>query len=446
MNKRLQKLLADRVAAVARMKAMLDAADAGSRELTAEESTEYATLEASLTTLDEKIGREKRLIEADRNAPSAAVTPANGKRTADIHSIHNRAADEPFACLGDQLVAIAAVGLGTADSDTRERLAAVSGASATSGPDGGFLIQKDFTTELMDSGFETGVLSSRCSVTEIGPNSDGLEVVSIDQTDRRTGHRFGGIQVYRKGEADTVTATKPADDKWECRLEDMMGLAYMTERLLQDAPAMQSVFSEGFNEEFSWKLDNEIYRGTGAGQCLGVLTALDSSSKGPTISQVKETGQAAATVVAENVMKMWSHVHPRSRLNGIWVYNPELDPQLASMQIGTGASGQLVFLPPGGLSGAQYGSIYGRPVIPIEQASAPGTVGDIAYIDLSRFKMIRKGGVQADESIHVRFVYNERAFRWVSRVNGKPKDKAATTPANGSSGFKISPFVTLAAR
>lgn len=444
MNKRLQKALADRVAAVTRMKAMLDAADTGSRELSEEESTEYAALEASIVSLDGKIAREQRLIETDRTTPAAVVPGAS--RAAVVRDVHRRSADEPFQSLGDQLHAIASIGMRTDDGSAQERLASVSGASATSGPDGGFLIQKDFTTDLMSSGFDTGVLLSRCSTTEIGANSDGLEVVTVDQTDRTTGHRWGGIQVYRKGEADSVTATKPADDKWECRLEDMMGLAYMTERLLQDAPAMQSVFTEGFNEEFGWKGDNEVYRGTGAGQMLGIATALDSASKGPTVVQAKEAGQAAGTVVAENIMNMWSHVHPRSRLNGIWVYNPELDPQLSSMQIGTGASGQLVYMAPGGLSGAQYGSIYGRPVIPLEQASAKGVVGDIAFIDLSQFKVIRKGGIQADESIHVRFVFNERAFRWVSRINGKPKAKAATKPANGSAGFKISPFVMLAAR
>jgi HK97 family phage major capsid protein len=401
--KRLMKLREDKKALVGTMRGMVEAGD-----FSPEQDTEYKGHEAKLAKINADIEREEALAAQEDQVKVAMGTASD----ADYNRLHG----------------------------------AATGGSATSGPDGGFLIQKDFTVDLMNSGFETGVLSSRCSDTTVGAGADGLEVVITDHTDRTTGNRWGGVQVYRLAEAETVTAKKPQLDRWECRLEDMMGLAYMTERLLQDAPAMQSVYSESFTEEFGWKLDNEIYAGTGAGQCLGVLTALDSAGKGPTISQAKETGQAAGTVVAENIIKMWSHVSPRSRLNGIWVYNPELDPQLLTMMIGTGTSGQLVYMAPGGLSGSQYGTIYGRPVVPLEQALAPGTVGDIAFLDLSQYKLIRKDGITAADSIHVRFLNNERAFRWVARVNGKPKAKAAQKPANGSSGFKLSPFVTLATR
>jgi HK97 family phage major capsid protein len=125
---------------------------------------------------------------------------------------------------------------------------------------------------------------------------------------------------------------------------------------------------------------------------------------------------------------MWKSVHPRSRSRGAWYYNTELEDQLDSLQIGTGSSAQLVFMPPGGLSGLPYGTIKGRPVLPIEQASGAGDVGDFFFADFSRYKVIRKDGVQSADSIHVRFLNNERTFRWVARINGAPKDKAAITP------------------
>lgn len=362
----------------------------------------------------------------------------------------------PYRTLGQNLQDIARAGQ-TGQVSTHlaalQEMAAVSsgGASATVGTDGGFLIQKEFAVDLLESTFKTGDILSRVDTTEVGPNADGLEVVYLDETSRATGSRWGGVQVYRGAEADSATAKKPKTGKWECRLEDIIGAAYMTERLLQDAPAMADVFAKGFAEEFTFVTENEIFRGSGVGQMLGVLTAIYSatagSSFGPTVSVAKETGQAADTIQAENIQKMWTRVHPRSRAKGAWFINVECEPQLDNMMIGTGTSGQLVYMPAGGLSGASYGSLKGRPVIPVEYAAGLGDVGDIMFADFSRYKVITKGGLQSDDSIHVRFLNNERTFRWLTRINGSPKDKAAITPFKATdTALRLSPFIVLAAR
>jgi hypothetical protein len=46
--------------------------------------------------------------------------------------------------------------------------------------------------------------------------------------------------------------------------------------------------------------------------------------------------------------------------------------------------------------------------------------------------------------MHVRFVYDEMAFRFTYRVNGHPAWKSALTPCKGSN--SVSPFVTLETR
>jgi HK97 family phage major capsid protein len=323
--------------------------------------------------------------------------------------------------------------------DPRLYGAAASGASTNVGPDAGFLVQKEYAVELISKGEKAGELSSRCSTTEIGPNADSLEVVVLDDYSRATGSRWGGVRVYRKGEADTVTNTQPKLGRWEARLEDMMGLAYITERAMQDASSMGQVFSDAFTEEFAFKLDDEIMRGTGAGQCHGLI------GHPATIAVAKETGQAAKTIVFENVSNMWARVPYKHRARGAWFYNVEAEPQLQQLQIGTGTSATLVYLPPGGIRGnADFGTIYGRPAIPIEHADALGTVGDLSFFDLTEYKLITKGGIASDESIHVRFIYNERALRWVLRVNGAPKWKTVLTPYKGAN--TLSPFVQIATR
>jgi HK97 family phage major capsid protein len=401
----------------------------------------------SVEMLSEWIANGTTEAQASREVLSAHRSKANltpiAPTVRPLDGGDNGTKAGPFNSLGEQLRAIVAAGSPSGRVDPRllmvnETYSAASGASATVGADGGFLIQKDHGVDLMAEGQSGGVLSSRCSSTEISANADGLEVVQFENTSRATGSRWGGVQVYRRAEAETVTATKPALENWALRLEDMMGLAYVTDRLSQDASALGQVFSEAFRDEFAFKIDDEIFRGNGVGQCQGILNAP------ATVSVAKETGQLADTIVAENVMKMWSRVHPRSRGRGIWVYNVECDVQLQQMMIGTGTSGQLVYMPPGGLSGAQYGSIYGRPVIAIEHASALGDVGDIAFLDLTQYKLITKGGISEDESIHVRFLYNEKTLRWNTRINGAPKVKSPITPYKGTA--TLSPFVTLAAR
>jgi HK97 family phage major capsid protein len=359
----------------------------------------------------------------------------------------DREATEPMA-FGEMLQAVALAGgadiPGVDRANLTKRLhslhAAATGHSATVGSDGGFRVGLDTSADLMQKAYEYAQLASRCSTTEIGANSDGLESQFIKESSRATGSRLGGVRVYRGAEADSVTASKMQFGRFELRLEDMLAATYFTERSLQDASSLASVVSDGFRDEFAFVLDDEIVRGTGAGQCLGVTIAP------ATVSVTKETGQTAATLVAENVMKMWARCWGRSRLNSVWFYNQELEPQFQSMQIGTGTSAQLVYMPPGGLSNAQYGTLYGRPCIPIEQASAPGTVGDIMLLDLSQYKLITKGGLQNAESIHVRFLNNERCFRFTTRVNGKPTWDTALTPYKGSASATLSPFVVLGAR
>ena len=64
-------------------------------------------------------------------------------------------------------------------------------------------------------------------------------------------------------------------------------------------------------------------------------------------------------------------------------------------------------MPAGGAAAAPYGSLFGRPVVPIEQCPILGDAGDIMLCDFSQYKFIDKGGMQSDVSIHVQFIYDE---------------------------------------
>jgi HK97 family phage major capsid protein len=329
------------------------------------------------------IDQVRAAILEDKKAKRGAVP--------GIHMGADREADRPFDNLGEQLQAIAAHFGGNTGRPVDKRLyAAVSsgGASANVGSDGGFMIQKEFTTELLESTIDGGDILGQADTHEVGANADGLEVVYLDETSRATGSRWGGVQVYRGAEADSATPKKPQFGKWEVRLEDIIGSAYMTERLLQDAPSIQNVFATGFMEEFRFTAENEMVRGTGVGQMYGILNApgRSRSRRRPASSPTRSSRRTS--------QKMWrSCTRARARMaRGTTTRSSRIS---STSQIGTGTSAQLVYMPPGGLSGAKYGTINGRPCIPIEYASGAGDVGDIFFADWSATRSSRRAGSES---------------------------------------------------
>lgn len=216
-------------------------------------------------------------------------------------------------------------------------------------------------------------------------------------------------------------------------LKKLTGLCYATDELLQDAAALESVIRQAFAEEFGFKIDDAIINGTGSGQPLGILNS-DALVKVP-----KDNGQTDIITV-ENLLNMWARLWARSRSNAVWFVNQELEPILYTLKVGD----KPVYIPAGGLSEAPYATLLGRPVVPIEQCSQVGEVGDIILADMSQYVLIDKGGINAASSIHVRFLYDENVFRFIYRVDGQPLWNKPLTPYKGSGA--ISPFVALAKR
>jgi HK97 family phage major capsid protein len=307
--------------------------------------------------------------------------------------------------------------------------------------EGGFLIQPDFATELIKNVFETGKLASRVNRITLGSGKNSLKINGIDESSRANGSRWGGIQMYWLDEAGTKTKSKPKFRQIELSLKKLIGLCYATDELLEDSSALGSVITQAFQNEMGFKLDDAILNGTGAGQPLGIMNAASM------VSQAKEGGQDADTVVYENIVKMWSRLLPDSQANAVWLINQNVYPQLATMALAVGTGGGPCFLPPGGASVSPYSTLLGRPVIPMEQCQTLGDDGDIILGDFGKgYIAIDKGGLKQDMSIHVRFVNDESVFRFVYRIDGQPALAKAITPFKGGATSTLGHFVKLADR
>ena len=411
---------------------------AESRSHTDEEREKAAGLLDAVAELEANIELEERLEETEKRLAQPKVEPTKPDTRATATSKEDRKKKDQFLTFGEQLQAVMKAG-DNRGVDPRLNLRAASGLSEGVASDGGFLVQQDFAAALMKPIFETGKLASRINRLSLSGNSNGIKIPGIDESSRALGSRWGGIQMYWLEEAGAKTKSKPKFRMINLNLNKLAGLAYLTDELIQDSGALESYVQTAFQDELNFMIDDAILRGTGAGRPLGVLNA------GCLVSQGKEVGQDADTITYPNILKMWSKLIASSRPNAVWLVNQNCEPQLAGLHLDVGTGAAPVWLPPGGASGSQYSTIFGRPVIPMEQSSTLGDKGDIILGDFSKYYWIDKG-TRSDFSIHVRFLNDESVFRIVYRCDGQPMLGQGITPYKGAAAEKHSHFVTLAAR
>ncbi|MEO1223802.1 MAG: phage major capsid protein [Pseudomonadota bacterium] len=254
--------------------------------------------------------------------------------------------------------------------------------------------------------------------------------------DETTPWGSSGVVAAWRAEGTKMDPSRVSTDETYVHLHELYAFVLASEELLQDAPRLNARLTRQAARAINWKASEAIMHGTGAGQPLGWMNA-------PALVVVaKEGPQAADTIVADNIAKMYSRMMPSSLPRANWYINNDVMPQLITMTLGD----QPIWTPPStGLVGAPGGILMGRPVIPLEHNPTLGDAGDIQFVDPMGYYSPRKSsGVSFAESIHLYFDYNIRAFRWTFRVGGQPYLSAPVSPAKGTA--TKSHFVTLAAR
>jgi HK97 family phage major capsid protein len=261
---------------------------------------------------------------------------------------------------------------------------------------------------------------------------NGLTINAIDETSRAAGSRMGGVRGYWLAEAAQKTSSKPTFRQIDLKLKKVAALVYATDELLQDAGALEGWIANNVPNELRFLVEDAIINGDGIGKPLGIIQsgALLTPSRA-----------ATSEVSADDIGDMWSHRYPGMN-DYVWFVNASVLPQLYRMTIADGGY-QGVYMPPGGMSEAPYGQLLGRPVIETEYNPYLGTAGDILLASPSQYAMITKGGIQAASSIHIKFDYDETAFRFLFRCDGAPIWASSVTAFDGT--HTISPFVALAA-
>ena len=173
---------------------------------------------------------------------------------------------QKFGSIGEQMFAVMRAGQPGGSIDPRLYNAAT-GLGESVPSDGGFLVQQDFSSALLEQLFSTGILAARCRRQQISGNANGMKINGVDETSRAAS-RSGGIIGYWKDEAAEKTASKPKFRQIELNLHKLIGLCYATDELLSDAAALESFIRTAFVAEFGFQLDDAINKSVNGGAAL----------------------------------------------------------------------------------------------------------------------------------------------------------------------------------
>ena len=245
----------------------------------------------------------------------------------------------------------------------------------------------------------------------------------------------GGILAYWTGEAASISQSRPSLKQQNLRLRKLSCLVPCTDELLADSRAIQTYVTRKAGEKLSFKCDEAIFRGTGAGQPLGFMNG------GSLVTVAKESGQAADTIQVENIAKMWARCYGPWRDGAAWYINQDCESSLFTMSVGNWP----VYLPAGSVAGQPFATLFGRPVIVTQHCETIGDLGDIVLANLGQYvTAVKSEGVTASSSIHLWFDQDATAFKFQMRVDGMPWMNDTVSPRDGSN--TMSAFVALAAR
>jgi HK97 family phage major capsid protein len=311
---------------------------------------------------------------------------------------------------------------------------------------GGWVVDQEFSKELITRTFAQGELLKRFTQFPITKEwATGVKIPGWNETSRQDGSRFGGMVSAWANEADSAAVSKPQYRNLELNLHKLIGVVYASDELVQDAALLESSITLAFTNEFRFKLERSaLYSPVGATGAAGPFGVLDVTNPA-LITVAKQSGQATATIVWQNIVGMWSRLWGASMPDAIWLVSESVFPQLLTLTIPAGTSGgsEIPLYKPA-VAGERWGRMIGAPVVVTEYAASLGSLYDVVLIDPSQVAFCQKQDITSDISIHVDFLSSQSVYKFTYRCDSQPMLHQQLTPYNGSA--TLSPYIVLAPR
>lgn len=302
-------------------------------------------------------------------------------------------------------------------------------------PYGGFFVPTAFSPGIREMTAPADQLAPL--VTRVPMTAPKVEIPArVDKT--HTNSVTGGLQWYRRKELGSATSSRMEFEMVGMSANTLTGLAYCSEELMTDSPvSFSGILARGFQDGLGDKLMRERITGTGVGEMQGIKDA-----KTVPISVAKETSQVADTIVGMNVLKMRKQIYNYG--SSVWLINNDCYVQISQLHIESANNAGLIKMFHPSLTTDAPDMLLGRPIIWTDYTETLGDKGDIILFNPTEYLEGVYEGLTSGESIHVRFVEHERAFRFGYRNDGRLWWKAQFTPPKSS--VKRSPVILLAER
>ena len=223
--------------------------------------------------------------------------------------------------------------------------------------DGGFLVPETLRSDLLQVALESSIVRPRAQV--IPMSTLRVPIPMIDDTSHAS-NILGGAVFYWTEEAAPITESQASFGRVVLDAKKLSGFCKVPNELLADGPAFGAWFNRVMPTGLAWWEDLAFLTGLGAGEPLGLISCPAA------VSVSAESGQPSATIVWENIAKMYSRMLPGSLRSAVWIANIDTFPQLATMALSVGTGGSAMWI---GAGTAQSGAdappmtILGRPVI-----------------------------------------------------------------------------------
>jgi len=422
---------------------IVKAAQGEERDLTEEENDKLEALDVEYKNVDRQIKNIERVQDQAMQltqSPGRQTDPDNmvndpepARARAQILEPPEVKRNNGFRSFGDFALSVKSASRGNVDPRLL-RNAPTTTSTEGVGADGGYLVPPDYRTEILKAIMAEDELLGRADTWETKSNT--LVIPADETTPWQTS---GGVLAYWESEAGQKSQSKVALKEKTVKLNKLTALLPVTEELLEDSSALDSYLRRKIPEKFGFAVNLALIQGTGVGEPQGILNCPSL------VSVTKESGQAADTIVFENIVNMYSRMYGPLRKNAVWLINQDIEPQLFTMSFEGTSSSVPAYMPANGLAGSPYGTLMGRPVIATQACETLGDKGDIIFAAWDQYlAAVKSTGVRSDVSIHLWFDYDVVAYRFVLRVGGQCWWSSAIDPRDGSN--TLGAFVTLNAR
>lgn len=426
-------LLEKRAALVAQMQAIIAAAEAEDRDLTAEETTSYDDAKAAKDALDVRIARAQEVETAqtalETTRPAAArgngiVRAPGPPARRQFESLAEFFAAVRFNQEDPRLQYVEPSRDGRIDENGELRAEMRMDNETT----GGFMVPMEIRTTLFSIDPQASIVRSRAQVLGAGAQPDAAVAIPVlDQTGATQPQSvYGGITVAWLSEGQTKPDTNAALRQVILTPHEVGASLVVTDKLLRNWGGARDMITTLFRNAVTAAEDFAFIRGSGVGQPLGVI---NSAAAYP------QSRAGAGAVAYADIYNMASRILLRG-VSPIWSMSQSVLPQLVQLK---DANNNFIWQPDARLGFA--GSLLGFPVVWNNRQPALGTKGDVILSDWSYYVIKDGSGPFVAASEHVLFQSNKTMIKVFWNTDGAPW---LSTTFKEENGYEVSPFVVLA--